>query len=428
MNNFPERFDMKRFATYLILSLFASGVACTDAPIPLSESQTTLDLEFAESENAGGVVDDIIGDISDADRRIDAALSHLKNEEIANALVDAQNRGVEVRVVSDVDHRDEAGFQILDDGGIVPVFGDGQVSYLPNPNLSPALGVCQNAPQREYKRCVARDGGGGVGTMIRPGSYNLMSHNFILIDTQTVWNIAKPFNDVSGPQIGWKAKSELLRRDLGREFQQLHGGVFSVDLSTFGGESKAKVSSSAVHHSNHGDIIIRQNPQERLIKTVIDRIYEAKSSVFIASDSIRNPFVLDALEYKADNGFEVRILVNDDQQPQGDPRERLDAMGAEFVTSPDAIPTVVLTNAVSKPDSDEIYPRTAQILSHPIWRGRPFEVNVATPSDEVFIYPSDQFIDGNLWELREKSGNVHLDDELDRIEDFWDQMWDDATS
>ena len=77
----------------------------------------------AANQESGGVEEAVIASIDSARLTIDAAFYSLSLREIANALLRARDRGVQVRVVMESDNRDKSVPQALIEGGI-PSLGD----------------------------------------------------------------------------------------------------------------------------------------------------------------------------------------------------------------------------------------------------------------------------------------------------------------
>lgn len=383
-----------------------------------------VDYEVGPTAHGEAIKTQIIADIDAARVRVEGALSHLHDEDIAEALVRAHKRGVRVRLVSDVDHRTGSpGFELLEDNGIEPVYGDGELRYLPEPTLTPLLEECQD---RSYDRACTRGPTNRSpqptdGLMIRRGSFNLMSHTFLVIDEIKVWNVATPLIGADSTfWLGWRAMSEPIARSFEREFRQMHGGVFSTTLSVYNGPLKSITQSTPLYYTDKGPLRIQFNPQERLVKNVIDEVYRAKASVFIMTEEITNPFLLDALEYKRDNGFKVEVLVSA-RQDGGRMRDRVMALGArQAPASVDHLPTVVVIDQ-ERDRTGQRRPRIAQVLSHPLWRSAAYETRVTSPNDQVFIYPADTFIDGNMWEILEQGS--YRNPEIDRIAELFRTAW-----
>ena len=77
----------------------------------------------AANQESGGVEEAVIASIDSARLTIDAAFYSLSLREVANALLRARDRGVQVRVVMESDNRDKSVPQALIEGGI-PILGD----------------------------------------------------------------------------------------------------------------------------------------------------------------------------------------------------------------------------------------------------------------------------------------------------------------
>ncbi len=388
----------------------------------------------SDGNDGSSLRDRLLNEIEGADRRIwAAATADVLDDEIAGALVDAHDRGVDVRLVADVDHQSDSGFAQLREADIPITWGNGELNYLPDPNLGQILTNCVEHEDRNIVECAASGDDeqpctdpavpGDQGTMCRPGSYNRMSHRFFIVDDRTVWNLAAGFGDGEAGNLGWRARSEYLREDFVREFRQMEGGVFATELDAFNGPIKSTTDANVDYLTDRGVLQVRFNPQERLLKHVVDEIYRAKQSIQIVTESLTNPFVLDALESKAGRGFDIEVVVGADTQPAGEARQRLATLGAQALPDGDQLPTVVVTDDLAG-NSDRNWPRTALVLTHPLWHGAPFSVlppenpDEEDASDRVHIYPSDHFVDGNMWRLREFSTQPDDSPQIGRIGEY----------
>ncbi|MBA2664975.1 MAG: hypothetical protein H0U74_21995 [Bradymonadaceae bacterium] len=370
---------------------------------------------------------DVVADINASRTRVWAAVSHLQDEEIAQALVGAHKRGIDVRIVADEDHKADAGFGLLEAAGLRPTYGDGELIYLPDPTLSPLLEECQTRP--DLVICTRGVSGRAPtptdGKMVRPGHFNLMSHTFFVIDEMTVWNITTPLTSKTTYWLGFRMTSEEIARTFEREFRQMHGGVFATTLSVYNGPLKSTIQRTPLYHTDKGAIRIQFNPQERLIKNVIDEVYRAKASVYIMTEDLSNPFLIDALEYKKARGFEVRVVIGKGQGPTM--LDRVTVLGAKQVAANiDHLPTMIIIDQ-RKDRLGRENPRIVQLLSHPLIRTAAFEVTFNLPNDRVRVYPSDTFVDGNMFEILEFGNQrgvarpVAL--EADRFLGIWNQVW-----
>lgn len=388
--------------------------------------------------------------INESRETVDVALSRLVFTDVADALIAAKARGVRVRVVSDESARQDVGMQKLATAGIEIKYGDGEFSYLPDPTLGTILADCY--PEQDFIQCQRSDGGGPNGVMVRPDDYNLMSHNFIVADALKIVNFSSPLSNDTSFMFGWEVSSPRMAEGFVREFQQMHGGVFSTTLDTFNGPVKS-VNMGPIYDtgmpdadadrwrqlqpgflSDEGLIQIKFNPQERLVKNVIDEIYRARGSVYLMTDELINSFAIDALEAKQADGFEVRVIVRRGSIIS----PRLRALGvreapADFVY----LPTVLVTNHRLRGGALNAgtWPIVAQVVTHPMWRDFPFELvspreaQVQTNGDLVRIYRSDVFADGAMWSSSDFIGVSYGDGQryAERMALVWSEIWDNAT-
>jgi hypothetical protein len=437
--------------TLLGLGALSALVAAGCEPAPYAELQTVLQYEVAEDGNdRASLRDRWLADLQEADSRIWAAVNgDVMDQEVADAMIQAHQAGADVRVVADVEDQGTEGFQALDDAEVPVTYGDGELLYLPDPNLSQVTTRCRLNQSTQIVTCDSGNTSSPLcdrdsstqGAICRPDSFNTMSHRFVIVDEHTVWNLANGFEDMGeAGALGWKVESEVVREDFEREFRQMDGtvgpdtpgrerdSVFATTLGAYDGILKSRTDNNVVYLSNQpGALTIRFNPQERLMKEVIDAVYRARSSVTVISPRIRNPFLLGALEYKANNGFQVDVTIGEGAQPQDrgsdGPRSRLQALGARTHPAGENLPTLVLIDQESTPQRQ--WPRSAIVLSHPLERARPLQISVGTGpggSDEVLVYPSDAFIDGNLWKIFEYESNTGQAEPIDRFARWADRI------
>ena len=371
----------------------------------------------------------LLRDLENAEDRIDVALKDLDDEDIEGALLDAANRGVKVRVVADEEDEPSGRFDaLIDHEDISVVFGNGELAYLPEPNLSPILEFCNQELTSHDDHIVCTQAQQQQNTdnqIVRPANYNTMSHTFFLIDTAYTWNITAPMTEEQLVWPSFRIMSEEVTQSFDREFRQMHGGVFSTTLSVYNGPLKSITQQEPLRMTNRGQLRIRFNPQERLVKNIVDETFRTKGSVFVMTENLTNEDLIAALQYKIDHGFDVRVMVGQNQAQESEIRSAVDALGAvEAPALMGRLPTMVVHNSERDRNGNR-QPRTVQVLSHELWRARPFEVIRASGSDRVKFYPSDTFADGVMWEIVE-SGNDR-NPEVDRFLDYWEQAWQEAT-
>lgn len=406
-----SRFMLRTISIFLAMGLMAMSVSC-DKSEPAYPSLLVTKTDFFIDDREGEARAQLLNEIRGADEFVDVAVMRLTDTVLAEALVAAAESGVRVRVVSDDTFRSDEGFEILDEAGIDVTFGDGELRYLPEPNISQLLNRCGLNSDGTRVVCPSPDPfqPESDGVMVRPSSFNLMSHNFALIDHRVVWNFSAPIEQTS-ITFAFRIDNESAWEAYWREFNQMHVGVFSTNLDVYNGPVKSSGQWSPVYITEHGEMMMRFGPQDRIVKTVIDDIYKARHSIWIASDSIEEEFLIDALEYKinaridGEPAFDVRILLNDSGQEPAN-RGRLEDLGARFVENIEYLPTMAVIDA----RSDER--RIGHVASHPLYRTGPFRIITAEPNDDVEIFRSDYFSDGVMWSMTAYPGqeNPVLDD------------------
>ncbi len=439
---------------------------CGEMTGPEFVYMTELDLRVTGP--GGGSTEDVTSEMVEsvdrAERRVLAALGDdVMTSQLTQALIRAKNGGgdtddgIDVHIIADSEDRSTDPFQQLEDAGFssnlagnctVPdcdiTYGDGQLEYLPNPNLTPVLSGCDRQDAAQRVLCTANSSTqlcGGVGTeagaMCRPDDFNSMSHRFLIVDTETVWNIS---GDGSGAgMLAWRGKGEWLMESFRREFRQIRGGTFSTTLDEYNGPLKSVTDPEVHFNTDQGVMELRYNPQERLMKHVVDKVYGARSSVTIVTPKLTNPFLVDALEYKQDNGFDVRVVISEEAQPQRSINADLADLNVRTVSGGASLPTLLTVDYeldADFPDRNgdaKQWPRHAMVLSHAMIRARPFEVlppqdpDAEDASDRVRVYPADLFNDGNMWHLYEFNSTADEWDQLNQFDDFGDAVWSNGT-
>ena len=417
-------------ACLMLASLCLGGIGCTNTQAPsLSESFNKAEFQLAETAEGSAHYEQLLADIAGARDSVDIAVSRLEDTAVAEALVAAHNRGVIVRVVSDWDSwggglNADDGLMILERADVLPTYGDGELQYLPDPMLASIMGECRDFADEQYRLCAQGADTSVQGVMVRPGSYNLMSHNFAIIDSMTVWNFPE-FNAGQQPWVGWRIESSILAYDFRAEFQQMFGGVFASTLDVYNGPVKSDTNANVQYFTDQGRMRVLFNLQERLVKSMIDEVYKAQASVWVMSDNISDPQMLKALAYKAANGFDVRVMFHPAHQAGGDALSQLNALGARQAPAElDHLPTLMVIDQEIDRNGRK-RPRKVASLSHSLWRASPYEVEerLDKRSDAVKIYPSDLFVDGNMWVLSESGSSVHKDALLNDFVAAWLKIW-----
>lgn len=405
-----------------LLCLAALGLlsACSNEEVAYQSALETKAKFFLNQEANSRA--QLVQEIRNEKVRVAAAFQRLNDDDIANALVAAHNAGADVKVVADVDSRNDTGFAILAAAGVPIVYGAGEMRYLPDPTISPILENCGYSSSVDKVVCPAGTPFEPLsgGEMVRPGDYNVMSHSFVLIGERVVWNFASPLDGGLTIPVAFRIDGETMAESFEREFIQLSAEVFSTTVDIYNGPVKSGNQFEPVYLTEFGEVFIRFSPQDRVIKTLIDETYKSRASIYIMTDNLSEDFLLDALEYKKDNGFDVRVIVN---QANQDPEtlDRVAALGGRFApASLDYVPTIAVMD--TEPNRlGAIEYRRAHIASHPVWKTAPFAVFFAEPNDKVEVYRSDYFTDGMMWSLTAypNQDNPPLQGVLKLFEDTW---------
>ncbi len=330
-----------------------------------------------------------------AESSLALALPALENTELAEAILAAHDRGVTVELVTDSEQEDDAGIAMLRDGG-VPV-------RLANPGLE------------YFDFNILRD-------VSWTSDQTLMTHAFAVQDRRRAVAASSAGRVDPGTRVVFTLRGEDLVEDLLREHNQVFGGTDATAVTAFSSQAKsiAHLHWTFPTTSRHR-LQLWFGPQQRLTKRFIDRIYDAKSSIWLLTDDLANEGLTRALQEKARNGFDVRVVVGPrfgTAQPLLSSlfRSQTSDVVKGRVCAPGAIPTLLLIDYEPARDGRQ-YTASAKVLSHDVYSAaRLYRAN------EVI---NDQLIDGTLWVLEESatpSGPL-----LD-LQGVWDEHFEGASS
>jgi phosphatidylserine/phosphatidylglycerophosphate/cardiolipin synthase-like enzyme len=305
-----------------------------------------------------------IDSIDVSEFRISLALENFDSERVAQALIRAHNRGVEVRVVADTDRVEQTGFQRLREADIKIVEGDGAILW-----------------SAEF----------GKDPVIRSGEDNRMVHNFLVFDDLRLLVSTQGFegDNPSPVQFGFAMNSEDLAKDFQDSFDQLYGGVFSTEMTFFSDSVSSDSNRRTFYPTLDGTIELYFGPQEPVVKEIIDSVYAARSDVWVSSPVLRNQDLLSALRYKHASGFDVRILT---AEPL--PRDWTGIFDAQIRTTINQTLVIIDGDYASKLPG---YARGKAFVSTiPLLQSVPFFRPNGDPNANPVAQASDHFIDGSL--------------------------------
>lgn len=221
--------------------------------------------------------------IDSANRSIVFAVAEFDSVLVAEALVRAQERGVTVRGAGDLDLQGAPGFGPVLAAGIPVTFGNGELFWNPQPGVD----------------------------LLRPGEINQMFQNIIVVDVARFAMLSTGFlaGDADRTWFGAFGSYEELGRDISDVIEQLNGGLFATSLTAFDASLSTDTNNRTFYPTNAENWEFYFGPGEPLTKHVIDEIYDARCSVWTASEEFAHATLADALVYKARAGFDVRVFV-----------------------------------------------------------------------------------------------------------------------
>ena len=391
--------------TALTLGTLATLTACapeSPAPPPFTDPLAPHDGRLAyrslfraltatpdtDSDRAYAALrDEVVTLIDGAEDQLDIMAENLHSEIIADAIIAAATRGVHVQIVADLDRRDQQGFARLEAAGITPIYGDGEILW---------------------------NGVFGEDPILRTGEDNRLTHNVYIADRHRLISLSAGFpeNGADIAQQGFAAISEVIARDFGNAFDQLHGGVFATTLTYYDQGVPSDTNNRTAYPVEDGIIELWFGPQEPIVKEIIDRIYSARSAVWIATTELRNSELARAVRYKAEAGFDVRVLVaaRVDARDEAAALEevlaaittRRGAADPIFRQNPTVGGTLLIIDGQPAFAGDDHHPGLAFVSTTPLYEAAPYYIaDVQQDGLVLEAQPSDRFVDGHLWAVRE---------------------------
>ena len=204
----------------------------------------------------------LVARLTDAAERIDAALYHLNSAPIADALIEAHNRGVQVRMVTETDNIDEEALGRLQEVGI-PVVDDGD-----------------------------------------PDSY--MHHKFIVIDERYVWTGS--YNTTYNG--AYKNNNNVIFIDsvplaynFAQEFREL---FLDMEVGKPSGGFVTKLSDGT-------QISIYFSPKNDTISPLLKEIQSAKTSIHFMAFSFTHDALGEAMRDRFESGIDVQGVFEERQ-------------------------------------------------------------------------------------------------------------------
>jgi len=319
------------------------------------------------------------------------ALPTVQDTDLANALVEAQDRGVLVEVVTDFDEQNEPGVQILQDAGVPVQLADAGIAYF---DFGTNSDVAWTSEQ------------------------TIMAHAFIQWDLVHIVSANRAGDVEQGQRVLVKARGEDLGQDLWMEHNQVFGGADSTASTAFNALQKSITDYNVYYASNTATVSeMWYGPQQRVVKRFIDAIYGARGDIRVLTNDLGADGIVTALQDKASWGFDVEIIVGPnfgDTIPTTARQLRNDAPDVRKFQYNGAlpIPTVVLIDYGRGLDGNWSRSR-AYVAQHDLYATQ----RVYRGSAVV----SDSFIDSTLWVFDSWNGPT---DDLKSVETVYNTFKD----
>lgn len=339
----------------LLPLLLLGACAAPDA----GDAFTTI--ELVVHEDAAGANTAFVELADGAAATLAVALPRLDDEGLADAVIGAHDRGVDVAVVTDVDEADAAGALALAEAGVPLTLADGPVGYF---DFSSGNDIAWTSEQ------------------VR------MRHAFAVADRDRLV-IASGAGDLGpGARVVLHGQSEELAEDLLDEHTQVFGGTDAAARTAFDALAKSIADARTVYATQDETWLeVWFNPQERATKRLIDAVYAARSSIRVVTEDLADEGLARALQRKAEDGFDVEVLVGASFGATSSAlsdvlRNKAPDVAVLQSYDPVPLPTIVFVDFDKARDGRFHTPR-ALVLGHPIWSAARTFAGSAVVTDQL---------------------------------------------
>ena len=375
----------------LLLILGLSACAAPD----LSAAFLQVDLVLIPADDPVSVDERFAAAIDKARTSVHLAIPAGEDPTIAEAVLAAWDRGLEVKVVTDYDQATDPGIALLLEAGVPVTLADDGLSY--------------------FDFNVVND-------IAFSSEDTIMTHALVVTDAKRALSATTAGWLTSGEVVLMELEGEDLIEDLLLEHNQVFGGADAVATTAFDGLAKSIVDLRWRYPTQTDlDLELWFGPQERLVKRVIDAVYSARGSVHILTNNFTDEGLAAALEDKAQYGFTVNVVVGPAFDAQNELLSRALAVQTPNVskfrhTLSDDMPTVVLIDYRDGLDGHR-YTTRAFVLSHDLYNTSRNSGAVAA-GEGLVGGVNDQLLDGTLWQW------VDYDEpspEIDALYELWER-------
>ncbi|MEQ1570048.1 MAG: hypothetical protein ABMA64_30725 [Myxococcota bacterium] len=211
------------------------------------------------------------------------ALPGGENTDLADAIVDAYDRNVEVEVITDYDLGASPAVTRLLDAGVPVALRDAGLTYF------------------EF---------GQSADVAWSSDMTILSDAWVVQDATNIVFADRIGTGDDGARVVYEVRGEDVVDDLLREHNQLFGGTDATAVDAYNAPNKS-ILETRWRYGTTSDVELQVwfGPQERLLKRVIDGVYSARSSVWILTDDFSSEGLAAALQDKAKWGFDVQVVV-----------------------------------------------------------------------------------------------------------------------
>ncbi|MEL6346139.1 MAG: hypothetical protein AAFV53_23720 [Myxococcota bacterium] len=367
----------------LFLTMGCEGPQLSDAFHQVNVTTVSSDAE---------VVNAFVEAIDGASARVSVLVPGLESDALAQAIINAQARGVDVTVATDVDARGQSGLSLLESASVPIRYANDAVSYFDFAINSSVFWTSEQV---------------------------VMTHTMVVVDEIQVVN-ASHLGAGEGSRFIWTARGEDIAEDMDIEQNQIFGGSDASSRTAFDSLAKSVADLRWMYptQTDH-NLEIWLGPQERLVKRVIDHTYGARANIWVMTNDLADEGLIRALYAKRRDGFDVRVIVGPDfgrTSPNSSALLLRETPGLDKRQLTDAVvPTLIIIDTMR--DSLGRYNVARGMnVSHDLW-----SANRLFAGSEVL---TDQLVDGSMWTLTdvtEPSG------ELLNMQQVFEDAWDRAT-
>ena len=377
-----------------------TAVGCTDPAYDELFVQRTLQIAGGPAGGDGRAenADAWITLIDGATESLFIGIPAGDDTEIAEAIVNANDRGVLVEVVTDYDERNGAGVRLLRDNNVPVKLADEGLTY--------------------FDFSIN-------GDVVYTSAQTQMSSAYLIADEKHMALSTSAGRTADGARITFLMDGEDIKEDLWLEHNQLYGDADAVAVTRFDAPAKSIADIRWIYPGvEDAPFQLWMGPQERLTKRLIDAIYGARSNVWILTNDFSNDGMAKALQDKAERGFDIKVVVGADfgaESPaQASSLENDSPDVQKRQVSYGEVPTLILVD--TELDREGFRPMAhAYVLTHDLYSSsRLYDDNTADDNPPVPVM-NDQLIDGMLYQLDDPGArNSDVQALIDLFNDHFD--------